>query len=62
MRLTREPWLEDETRVAIGAFGAGVFLTAALGTTLAGLPPHLGVLAGGLGFLFVLVASWDATA
>lgn len=61
MRLIEErpPFLEDATRVALGAFGCGVFLTATLATTLAGLSPSLGVFAGGLGFLLVALASWD---
>ncbi|MBK7402345.1 MAG: hypothetical protein IPJ34_40445 [Myxococcales bacterium] len=59
MRVSPPPTLEDSTRVALGAFGCGVFLTMTLATTLARLDPRVG--AGGvlLGFALVALSLWD---
>ncbi len=53
------PFLEDSTRVALGAFGSGVFLTMALSTTLARLDPRVGAGGALLGFALVMMAIGD---
>lgn len=59
MRVSPPPILEDSTRVALGAFGSGVFLTMGLSTTLGRLDPRVGVVGALLGFLLVMTAVSD---